>query len=139
MLIKYLILAIAGLSAGTLVAGGVFALITTIGVIPRLAGKTHTGEYVKTYESSVLLGGVLGNIVMTYELSIHFTVVFLGVFGLFAGIFVGCLATSLAESLNTTAVFSRRVTLHRGMGAIISCLAIGKLIGSMMFFYLKWY
>ncbi len=139
MWIKYLLLAVAGLSAGTLVAGGVFALITSIGVIPRLAGKTHTGEYVKTYESSVLLGGVLGNIVMIYGLDLRFTVVFLGIFGLFAGMFVGCLATSLAESLNTTAVFSRRIVLHRGMGAIIVCVALGKLIGSMMFFYLNWF
>lgn len=128
-----------GLSCGLIVAGGVFALITSIGVVPRMAGKSHTGNYVKIYEMSILLGGSLGNIVFLYKLNIDLGNIFVGLYGLFAGVFVGCLATSLAETLNTTAVFSRRIKLVKGMGFIILFLSLGKLFGSMLFFYKHWY
>ena len=58
---KPLFLVCLGLGAGTVVAGGVFALITSIGFMARLAGKTHTGKYAKIYESCVVLGGTFGN------------------------------------------------------------------------------
>lgn len=139
MWIREMLLGISGLAAGALVAAGVFALITSIGVIPRMADKSRTAAYVRTYETAVILGGVWGNILNIYEVPFPFTKAALAVFGIFAGMFVGCLATSLAESLNTTAIFSRRVRLHRGMGAIILCVALGKMIASIMFFYMGWY
>lgn len=139
MWIKEVLVAISGFAAGALVSAGVFALITSIGVIPRLADKSRTAAYVKSYETSVILGGIFGNLVNIYKLPLSFTPLLLPVFGIFSGIFVGCLATSLAESLNTTAIFSRRVKLHRGTGVIILCAAIGKVIGSLIFFYLGWY
>lgn len=139
MWIRYVLLTVSGFAAGTLVAAGVFALITSIGVIPRLADKSRSAKYVKTYETSVILGGVCGNILNIFNIPVPFTVAALVFFGIFSGIFIGCMATSLAESLNTTAIFSRRVKLHRGMGVIILSAAIGKMIASLMFFYLRWY
>lgn len=139
MWIKEVLLGITGFAAGALVAAGVFALITSIGVIARMADKSRTASYVKSYETAVILGGIWGNVVNIYQIPLPFTGVALAVFGTFSGIFVGCLATSLAESLNTTAIFSRRVRLHRGMGAIIMSAALGKAIASAMFFYLGWY
>lgn len=139
MWIKEILLGISGLAAGTLVAAGVFALITSIGVIPRMADKSRTGSYVKSYETAVILGGIWGNLLNIYKIPFPFTAVSLAIFGIFSGMFVGCLATSLAESLNTTAIFSRRVKLHRGMGVIILCAAFGKMIASLMFFYMGWY
>ncbi len=139
MWIKQVLLGVSGLAAGGLVAAGVFALITTIGVLPRLADKSRTASNVKTYESAVLWGGVWGNVVSIFDIPMPFSWPSLIVFGLFSGIFVGCLATSLAESLKTTSVFSRRMRLHRGMGAIVLSIALGKAIASIMFFYLRWY
>ena len=43
MLIKNLLLILAGAAGGFSIAGGVFAFIVMIGVLPRLAGRTHTG------------------------------------------------------------------------------------------------
>lgn len=145
MWIRYILLGISGLAAGALVAAGVFALITSIGVIARMADKSRTGSHVKKYETAVILGGIFGNVINIFEIPMNMggiwllSQIMLAAFGGFAGIFVGCLATSLAESLNTTAIFSRRVRLHRGMGAIILCVALGKLIASLMFFYMGWY
>lgn len=139
MWIKEVLMGVTGLGAGALVSAGVFALISTIGLIPRMAGKTHTGSYVKQYEMAVLFGGTLGNVMNIFEISVPLGVAGLILFGTFSGIFVGCLATSLAESLGATAIFARRVRLHKGMGAIILSVAIGKLLASILFFYLRWY
>ena len=139
MWIKEILLGVTGLGAGSLVSAGVFALISTIGLIPRMAGRTHTGSYVRNYEMAVFFGGTLGNIMNIFGVSVPLGVVGLTLFGLFAGIFVGCLATSLAESLDATAIFARRVRLHKGMGVIILSVAIGKLLASILFFYLRWY
>ena len=139
MWIREVLLGVTGIGAGSLVSAGVFALISSIGLIPRMAGKTHTGSHVRKYEMSVLFGGTLGNIMNIFGVSVPLGVVGLTLFGLFAGIFVGCLATSLAESLDATAIFARRVRLHKGMGVIILCVAMGKLLASILFFYLRWY
>ena len=139
MWISQLLCAVIGLSCGLIVAGGVFALITSIGVIPRMAGKSHTGKYVRVYEMSVFFGGCIGNIIFIYKVSLPLGILSVALFGLFSGVFVGCLATSLAETLNTTAVFSRRINLTMGMGFIILCLALGKFFGSMMYFYHYWF
>ena len=139
MWIKQVLLGVTGLAAGGLVAAGVFALITSIGVLPRLADKSRTASNVKTYESAVFWGGIWGNILYIYKIPMPFSWPSLIAFGLFSGMFVGCLATSLAESLKTTSVFSRRMRLHRGMAAIVLSTALGKAIASTMFFYLRWY
>lgn len=139
MWIREVLMGVTGLGAGALVSAGVFALISTIGLIPRMAGKTHTGSYVKQYEMAVLFGGTLGNAMNIFEISVPLGVVGLILFGTFSGIFVGSLATSLAESLGATSISSRRVRLHKGMGVIILSVAIGKLLASILFFYLRWY
>ena len=37
-------LAFAGISAGLLVSGGVFTVLLSVGLAPRFAGVTHTGN-----------------------------------------------------------------------------------------------
>lgn len=138
MWIKEILLGFIGLSAGCMVAGGVFALITSIGVIPRLAGKSHTAEHIRTYETAVLLGGLSGNLFYTFEFSIRLGTIFNIIFGFFAGVFVGCLYTALAESLNTTAVFSRRIKLYKGIPYVILAAGIGKMFGSLIYFFNEW-
>ena len=56
------------------------------------------------------------------------------VFGLFAGIFVGCLALAIAEMLNTIPVFARRIGFRHGLGIAILAVALGKLMGSVIYF-----
>lgn len=139
MWIEQILFALIGLSAGFVVAGGVFALITSIGVIPRLAGRTHTARYIKKYETSVFLGGTTGCLLSLLDWKLILGQWFAGVIGIFIGIFVGCMATSLAESLNTTSVFARRVKLHKGIPYVVLSLALGKTIGSLLFFACRWH
>lgn len=142
MWIRQLLLAIIGLSAGFVVSGGVFALITSTGLMPRLAGKSHTGKWVRLYETMAVLGGTLGNIFFIYQIPLSAGsfagAVLLALFGLFSGIFVGCLAVSLSEAVNTTAIFSRRVKLKQGLSFIVLSLAIGKMIGTIIQFVNHW-
>ncbi|QEK18846.1 hypothetical protein LAJLEIBI_02868 [[Clostridium] hylemonae DSM 15053] len=57
-----ILLALIGLSAGVVVAGGLFSFIIGLGVVSDFADRTHTGEHVLLYEDCVALGGMLGNI-----------------------------------------------------------------------------
>lgn len=139
MLIKQLFCGFIGLCSGLVVSGGIFAFIVSIGLVPRLAGKTHTGKHMKIYETFIAYGGILGNIYFIYNFDIMFGQIFAGIFGLFSGIFVGCLALALAETVNTTAIFSRRINMKYGIAFLVISIAIGKLIGSMLYFYKEWY
>ena len=62
MLHKRIFLAIIGSSFGMMTAGGVFTVLLAVGLIPRFAGKTHTGKKVLIYENMVILGTMAGNI-----------------------------------------------------------------------------
>lgn len=130
MLIKNLLLILAGAAGGFSIAGGVFAFIVMIGVLPRLAGRTHTGWAYWWYEGSVIVGGIIGNIISVFYVSIPIGYVGIVIFGIFAGMYVGCFSMALAEVLNVLPIFSRRIHLRQGMSFIIASLAIGKALGT---------
>lgn len=134
-LIKYALLILLGFSGGIIVSGGLFTALFTVGLIPRFAGKTHTGAHVMKYESAVILGTVLGNLNSLYKYTIPFGNLFIGSYGLFSGIFVGCLALAIAEALDGIPIFARRINFRRGLGIGILALAIGKSIGNIIYFF----
>lgn len=130
MLIKYLILIVIGFAGGISIAGGTFAFIVMIGVLPRLAGRTHTAWASWQYENMVIVGGLIGNILYLFPMKVPIGYVGLGVCGIFCGIYVGCFAMALAEVLNIIPIFSRRIKLKVGLPIIIAAIAIGKALGS---------
>ena len=124
---RNLALIFVGLSAGGIIAAGVFAFLVIIGVFPRLIGKTGTKRHILLY----------GTIADLYEFPIPmagFSSLFLGIFGLAVGIFVGCLVMSLAETLKALPVISRRIYLAVGLQYLILSIALGKLAGSLAYF-----
>ena len=137
-------LGIVGLSAGILVAGGLFSFIIGLGVISDFADRTHTGEHILLYEDSVALGGMLGNLIWIYNIGIpgvaagvigEFAALF---FGLFSGIFVGCWAMALAEMLDVFPIFIRRFKVIKYVPYMILGTAIGKGIGAIVYFVNRW-
>lgn len=135
MFLRKVFLGLIGLSAGGIVAAGVFAFLAMIGVFPRLIGRTHTNKHILLYESFIILGGILGNIVNLYNIPLGVGGnLFLGIFGLSAGIFVGCLVMSLAETLKALPVMSRRIHFAVGLQYVILSIGLGKLVGSLIFF-----
>lgn len=138
MWVKQLLLAVIGLSAGVTVAAGLFSFIISLGVVSDFADRTHTGKHVLLYETSVALGGILGNIFIIYEIPIGMGEVLVPVFGLLAGIFAGCWAMALAEILNVFPIFIRRVKLLKCIPYIILSMAIGRGVGALIFFFNRW-
>ena len=130
-----ILMAVIGLSAGMVVAGGLFSFISGLGVISDFADRTHTGEHIMLYEDSVALGGILGNIFFIYHIAIPYGAWIVPVFGLFGGIFVGCWSMALAEILDVFPIFVRRVKLLRGIKYVILGVALGKGIGAFVFFF----
>lgn len=134
-LLQQIILALAGASAGGIIAAGVFAFLAIIGVFPRLIGKTKTRNRILLYETVIITGGVLGNIIDIYEFPIPIGGdLVLGTFGFAVGIFVGCLVMSLAETIKTMPVITRRVHLAVGFQYVILSIAVGKTLGALVYF-----
>ena len=150
---KYLLTVFAYFGFGLLSSGGVFTVFVTVGLVPRFADKTHTATKIVLYENCIVAGAVLGCIFSVY--GDFFTEKFgkaalstipdwglwgnliLAVFGIFAGMFVGCFAIAIAEMLNTIPIFTRRISLGKGVGIVMLCLALGKTVGSLIYFYFR--
>ncbi len=135
---EQIILAVIGLSAGLVVAGGLFSFIIELGVIADFADRTRTADKILLYEDSVALGGIIGNLIFCYKISIPGGEWLLPVFGLLAGIFTGCWAMALAEILNVFPIFIRRVRIVRYIGVFIAATALGKGLGVLLFFARGW-
>lgn len=138
MWIKQLILAIFGLSSGLLISGAVFALIIKLRIIPRYAGVTRTADKIWWYEDCITLGGIVGNMITLFPLKLPIGQIGLGLYGIFSGIFLGGLVVALAETLNVIPIVSRRIRLKKGIGLVLLSLALGKTLGSLLFFYKGW-
>ena len=132
------ILGIIGFSAGTVVAGGIFAFIIGLGIISDFADRTHTGKHILLYEDAVALGGILGNIYYIYQLKLPGEGNWLWIFGILAGIFTGAWAMALAEMLNVFPIFVRRIKLVRCIPWAILSMALGRGIGALLFFINRW-
>lgn len=138
MWVKQIIMALIGLSAGSIVAGGLFGFIVSLGVVSDFADRTGSANRIRLYEDVVALGGITGNLVVLYKIPLTVISSLLGVFGIFSGIFVGCWALALAEVLNVFPIFLRRINLTKGIGFIILGIAIGKVLGASAYFFFGW-
>lgn len=152
---KQIFLGICGLSFGLLASAGVFTVLVSVGLIPRFAGKMHVARKVFALEEAVVLGticggllsvfseyGHLGGYILLREIFGSQTALiwkwigqaFLMIGGVFAGMFVGCLALAIAEMLNSIPIFARRIGFRHGLGVAVSAAALGKVIGSLIYF-----
>jgi stage V sporulation protein AB len=141
-------LAVFGLCGGGLVAAGLFAFINILGLIPRLAARTHTASQIRRYENWIVGGAVFGNLVNLHQVEFYrylpevdqwVPLLFSVIMGTFSGIFVGCLVMSLAETLEALPTMNRRIHLSVGIQYVIEALAVGKLVGSLVYFLMLRY
>ncbi len=125
-----ILLAIIGLASGFAVASGVFALITVLGVIPRLCDRMGYASGTYLMETLIALGGTTGSIITVFNLSIPLGAWILLVFGLFAGIYIGSLSMALAEEIRVIPILCQRTRLKAGIAIIITAIALGKGFGT---------
>lgn len=136
-MLEQILLGIIGISAGMGVAAGVFAFVVELGIVSDFADRTHTGEYISVYETGIVFGGSVGNMMYVYH-SFTSWPLLLPVFGLFSGIFVGCWAMALAEILNIFPIIMRKVKLLQYSSFFLVSMALGKGIGAWIFFVKGW-
>lgn len=135
---RQIFLGIIGIGSGAAVAGGMFAFLIALGIIARFAGRTHTAGALFFYEDAAALGGILGNVVSVFSISVPAGMPGLALYGLFAGIFTGAWAMALTEIIDVIPIFSRRIRLKTGMTAIIFCMALGRSVGALLYAWLRW-
>lgn len=69
------------------VATALAAFIIGLGMIPRYAGVTHTGNHLLFYENSLMLGSFLGNLFLLYRIHINLGIWCVALVGIGFGIF----------------------------------------------------
>ena len=131
-------LAIIGFAGGVSVAAGTFALITALGIIPRLASRIGVAEHVYKLESAIVLGGTIGSLLSVYHFPMRIGDVGIIIFGVFAGIFVGCLSMALAEAIRVFPILCQRINLNYGIYLLIFMMAAGKALGTLYQMYFEW-
>ncbi|MGN1084956.1 MAG: stage V sporulation protein AB [Lachnospiraceae bacterium] len=119
-----------GIFFGIAVAAGLFAFITTVGVVTRLAAGTKTAKYTMLYESVAVFGITLANLFDLFQIELFCGTLCRTAFGWFSGIFVGCLAAALAEVVRVLPVFAKRIKLQVGMPLVVVAFAVGKGFGA---------
>lgn len=127
-----------GLCAGGVVASAAVAFLIGLGIIPRYAGITHTADRILLYEDTMMLGALAGNVFYVFHLRIPLGSWGLGTYGLFAGIFLGGWILALAEMADIFPVVARRIKLQHGIPVVVVAIALGKIVGSLWFFYKGW-
>ena len=155
MILHQIFMAICAFSFGALCSAGVFTVLVSVGLIPRFAGKFSIARHVLILEEMVVYGTIFGGFVsifpklceigdlilrnqvfgeLSYEVWRFVGIGLLIAYGMFAGMFVGCLALAIAEMLNSIPIFARRTGFREGIGIVILFIALGKLVGSLIYF-----
>jgi stage V sporulation protein AB len=137
MLLKYILLIIIGLSSGACVAAGLFAFIVALGVINRLVTRTKTYNHIRLYETAVISGAIILNMVYLFSSNLPTGYIGLLIFGTFSGMFIGIQAIALTETIKTLPILMLRLNLNHGLPYILLTLAIGKTVGSLFGFLYK--
>ncbi len=134
---KEILLAVIGVAGGISVAGGIFAFISVLEMIPRLACHFHIVDNAYHLETMIFLGGLVGSIITVFHIAVPVGSIGLAIFGLFTGIFVGCLAMALAETLKVIPILTQRLKLVTGLPLLVTALALGKALASFYQLYFR--
>ena len=121
-MLQQIFLSIVGFCSGIIIAGGVVGLLIGLSIVPRYAGITHTGKHILLYEDITLLGIVCGNLFFLYGWHI-----------------LGGWIMALAEMADVFPIFSRRIKLTNGIRWVVIAVAFGKALGSLYYFYKRWF
>lgn len=157
MPVKRGILILFGLSYGVLSAAGVFTALAAVGLVPRFVGRTHTAGKARLYENCVIGGTIFGCVVSVFPDFFQLGAMLVrlwptratlwkalgiglqGLYGMFAGMFVGCMALAIAEMLDSIPIMARRFSFRKGLAFAVFFMALGKTVGSLLYFSLRFY
>ena len=136
MMFREILLGALGLMFGAATSAGSFALLVTLQIVPRMAARTQTAGKVMTYETTITLGGITGCLLSLFPFlripGLGWLTPFLGIA---VGVFVGCQAVALAEILNVFPIMFRRMKLKKVLSLALTAMALGKVAGSLFYFF----
>lgn len=120
-----------GFAGGLAVGAGFVAVLTMLGIIPRLVQLSRSIKSIKLYTAAVVLGTLAGTFLSFTTWTIKLPTLFLVIWGLFHGMFVGMVAAALTEVLNVYPIITKRIGLYDHLLFLIMAIVFGKIIGSL--------
>ncbi len=134
-MLETIIIACCGVAAGAVSSAGVFAVITSVRLVNRIATCTKSAGYIHWYENLIIIGITGANVISIYEPVIWANSWVVGIVGCCIGVYVGLFAVSLAETIKVMPIMAQRTNLKQGFGVIITCMAFSKLVGELIYFF----
>lgn len=125
-------LGITALGGGIIVSAGLFAVLVTIRLVNRFAHISGTKKYLYLYETMIIVGAIVANTCLVFDIRPFDSRVLGSIYGLIAGMYSGAFFVSIAEVIKGIPIFIRRVRISDGLGWILLSLAVGKTIGSLL-------
>ena len=119
-----------GAMSGVFTAAGLFALITSVGVINRYADVSGTSRHVSLYEECIIIGATAANAVYVLGITVRIGMTGCIIFGLISGIFIG----TFLISLKALPIFVHRAKAGTGLGFIVAATAAGKALGQLVYY-----
>lgn len=130
VVLQNVLLALLGFSGGIGVAGGVFAFISVLQLIPRLACRLGLATYTYQTETWIFLGGSIGTVIQLFSVPLPIGTIGLAVSGIFFGIFTGALSMALADTLQVIPILAQRTKLVVGLPWLIVAMGLGRAVGA---------
>ena len=86
------------------------------------------------YEEMIIFGAGIGNILYIFELPIKLGVAGVILYGAVSGIFIGTFLIFLAETVKALPILEHRVKLKKCLGFVVLFIAIGKMVGHLVYY-----
>lgn len=127
-----------GYCGGIVTSAGYFAVINSIGMINRAASVTRTRGHILLYEDAIVAGVIIGTFLSLYDGMFSVPkmagAVIIAFYGLFSGMFIGLFVVSLAENVKAIPILVKRVNIASGLGLVVTCIALGKAVGHIIYY-----
>lgn len=120
-----------GFAGGLAVGSGFVAIITVLGIIPRLIQLSKSDHLIKVYGACAIMGTLFGTYLSFTNIAWDNHVMVLILWGIFHGIFNGMLAAALAEVLNVFPLLSKRLGINKYLMSLLMAVVFGKVFGSL--------
>ena len=130
MMIK-LVEVIIGFASGLMVGSGFVAFLTVLGILPRLVQLSKSLFFIRSYEGSVVVGGLFGTFLSFSAVIFHIPLWLESLWGIFHGLFLGMLAAALTEVLNVFPILAKRIGMDSQLLWLVMAIVFGKIFGSL--------
>lgn len=126
-----LLQAFLGFASGIAVGAGFVAILTMLGIVPRLIQLSQSKYNMKLYTVALIFGTLLGSYLSFTNVQLSLPTFILPVWGLFHGMFIGMVAAALTEVLNVYPILAKRIGLYNYVLFLMMAIVFGKIFGSL--------